>query len=159
MARNLLNGLKKTAVYGVTTTTAQTVYSDQVDMANYEGCVFTAVFKSTGASTGTAALSIIGTDTSTAASTDYTALNGASITVRKSTTASAKRVGALDIYRPQYRYLKAKVVQLAKIAVCSIVADHYGARYEPVTQSTAVSAAAHAAATLAASFKTVIEAT
>jgi len=60
MAQQLSKGIKQTAVYGVTTTTANsTLYSDYVDMANYNGCMFTFLFKSTGASTGTAALTIV----------------------------------------------------------------------------------------------------
>lgn len=159
MARNFLNNLRVTAIHGSISTTAQTHYSDQVDMAGYEGCAFEFVFRSTGASTGTAAVTIVGTDTSTADSTSYAAINGATMTVRKSTTASTKRVGVLDMYRPQYRYLKAKVVQQAKIATLAIIANKYDARYVPDAQSTGVTAAAHAAATLAATFKTVVEGT
>ncbi len=128
MSRNFCKGLKQDAVYGVTTTTAQTIYSDQVDLANYEGVMFSAVFKSTAASTGTATFTVIGTDTSTAASTSYTALNGASVTIAKSTTATGKRIASIDCYRPQYRYVKAKVVKLAKILISGIVAQKYGPR-------------------------------
>ena len=150
MAQNFTKGVKTNAVYGVLSTTAATVYSDQVDMAGYEGCRFVVLAKSTGASTGTAALSIVGTDTSTAASTSYAAVSGASITICKSTTASSKRIGTIDVFQPQKRYLKAKWVQLAKIALSGIVAEKYGPRIEPVAQST-YAASAFLAATVAAS--------
>jgi hypothetical protein len=159
MARNFLKENQVVSLLGSISTTAQTHYSAQVDTANYEGVAFLAAYRSTGASTGTAALTIVGTDTSTAASTNYTALNGASITVRKSTTLSCIRTGAIDCYRPQYRYLKAKSVNQAKITTLNIIGVKYGPRYGPVTQSTAVAAASHLAATVAASFVTCIEAT
>jgi hypothetical protein len=136
MGHSLNKGVKTNAVYGVLSTTAATVYSDQVDMSGYEGCRFVAIAKSTGASTGTAALTIVGTNTSTAASTGYVAISGASITVAKSTTASSQRIGTIDVLHPQKRYLKAKWVQLAKIALSGIVAEKYGPRVEPVAQST-----------------------
>jgi len=136
MAQNFTKGVKTNAVYGVLTTTAGTVYGDQVDAAGYEGVRFIALAKSTGASTGTGTFSIVGTDTSTADSTSYTAITGASITVDNSTTASSQRIGTIDVFQPQYRYLRAKWVQLAKIALSGIVAEKYGARVEPVAAST-----------------------
>lgn len=135
MATNLSRMVKTNCAMGVLTSTAATAYGDKIDMAGYEGCRFVGIFKSTAASTGTAVFTIIGTDTSTAASTSYTALNGASITVPKSTTAKTERFVVMDVYRPQYRYLKAKLVQTAKIWPSGIIADQYGTRYQPTSPS------------------------
>lgn len=144
MARNFSKYIKQDCVYGVTTTTAATYFGDQVDCANYEGVLITATFKSTAGSTGTAVFTVVGTDTSTAASTSYTALNGASITVTKSTAANAKRIASIDCYRPQYRYLKAKVVKTARLLQNSIVAQKYNPRVEPAEASTTYAGASAA---------------
>ena len=136
MARNFSKYIKQDAVYGPLSSTAKTDYSSQVDTANYEGVLFSALFKSTGASTGHCTFTVVGTDTSTAASTSYTALNGASVTVENSTTANAKRVASIDCYRPQYRYLKAKVVKQAGIFLNAILAQKYNPRVEPAEAST-----------------------
>jgi hypothetical protein len=154
--RNYLKDTHVKVIHGSISTSAQTHYSSQVDMAGYEGCCFVFTFRSTGASTGTAAVTIVATNTSTADSTSYTAITGAAITVRKSTAASATRTGAIDVCFPQQRYLKAKVVQQEKIATLSIVAHKYSPKVSPVVQSTAVSLTAHAAATVAASFPIVV---
>ncbi len=137
MAINLSRAVKINQISSlvVTTAAASSSYSAQVDMANYEGCVFIASFASSAASTGTASYKIRGTDTSTAASTSYTTLNGATVTVPASTTASSKRLAIIDCYRPTYRYLKADVVRKAKIGLNGIVAVQYGPRYQPTTPS------------------------
>ncbi len=136
MAQNFSKGIKLDASYGTLTTTAATVYGDQIDMANYDGVLLIGSFTSTGASTGIATWTVVGTDTSTAASTSYSALNGASVTVTASTTASGKRVAAIDLYRPQYRYLKAKLVKEAGILLNSITCLKYDTRVEPAAAST-----------------------
>jgi len=133
---NLSRSINHNAVYGVLSSTAKTVYSAQVDLSGAEGVRFLACFKSTAASTGTAALTVVGTDTSTAASTDYTAITGASVTIAKSTTANDKRIASLECCRPIYRYVKAKLVKQAGIFLNSIVAEKYGLATEPAAAST-----------------------
>lgn len=136
MANNFSKSIKQDAVYGVTTTTAKTFFGDKVDMATYEGALFTATFKSSAASTGHCTWTIVGTDTSTAASTSYTALNGASVTVEHSTTAGDKRIASIDCYRPQYRYLRTKMVKQAGILLNSIVCQKYSPCVQPAAAST-----------------------
>lgn len=146
MAQNFSKGLKQTAVQGVTTTTANsTIYGDRVDMANYDGCMFSFVFKSTATSTGTAGLSIVGSNSSTAAAATYTAISGASLTVTKSSNANSKRLASIDVYRPQYRYLRPLVVKKDRLILESVIAQQYGPRQEPAGASTTLAAATAAA--------------
>lgn len=133
---NLSRAVTRNAVYGVLSSTAKTVYGDKVDLSGAEGVVFTATFKSTAASTGTAVFSVVGTDTSTAASTSYTAIGSATVTIAKSTTANDKRVASIDCCQPIYRYVKAKLVKQAGIFLNSITAEKYGLAVQPAAAST-----------------------
>ncbi len=72
------------------TAAESTGWSDQVDLTECDSVLFVANLRSTAASTGTATLSVYGTNTSTADSTSYTAITGASVSIANSTTASAK---------------------------------------------------------------------
>lgn len=146
MGVNFSRSITANAVYGVLTTTAGTVYSDIVDLSGAKGVLFSALFKSTAASTGTATFTVVGTDTSTAASTDYTAITGASVTITNSTTANAKRLASIDVCQPIYRYVKAKLVKEAKILLNGILAQKYGLSVEPAAASTTYAAATAAAA-------------
>jgi hypothetical protein len=154
MGVNFSRSVNQNAVYGILSSTAKTVYSDKIDLSGYQGVNIVALFKSTGASTGTAAFTVVGTDTSTAASTSYTAITGASVTVAASTTANDKRICSIDCCQPIYRYLKAKLVKQAGIFLNGMIAEKYGAATEPVAASTT-----YAAATAAAALDLVIGAT
>jgi hypothetical protein len=136
MGLNLSRSVTRNAVYGILSSTAKTVYSDKVDLSGAKGVVFTALFKSSGASTGHATFTVVGTDTSTAASTSYTAITGASVTVENSTTPTDKRVCNIDCCNPIYRYVKAKLVKQAGIFLNGIVAQKYGLSVEPASAST-----------------------
>jgi len=133
--RNISREFAPTAVLGYTASTAaaSTDYSAMVDAAHYGGCLFTAMFASTGASTGTAAFSIVGTNTSTGDSTSYSTINGASVTVCNSTTAKAARWASIDTYLNKYRYLKAKVVRTSMIGTNGILAQRYACNLTPTT--------------------------
>jgi hypothetical protein len=115
---------------------ASTTYSTQVDMAGYDGCLFTATFGTTAGSTGTATFSIRGTNTSTAASTLYSAISGASVTIAASTTARTGKFASIDIYLSKYRYLKSRFVRTAGVRVQSVLAQSYASRYLPTSPST-----------------------
>lgn len=131
--KNLSRLTKATAVYGVLSSTAKSIYSDQVDMTEYDGCLFSAMFKSTAGSTGTAAFTIVGTNSSTAGSTAYATINGASATVAKSTSADDKRLVQIDVDKSTYRYLKAKLVKQAKILLSGIIAQQYAGSHLPAS--------------------------
>lgn len=146
MANNFSRSIKQDAVYGVTTTTAKTFYGDRVDMANFEGALFTALFKSTAGSSGTVAFTIVGSNSTATADGSLTALNGATCTVSKSTSATDKRVASIDVFRPQYRYLKAKFVKQAGILCNAVLCQKYGERVESAAASTTYAAATAAGA-------------
>jgi hypothetical protein len=155
MARNFIKTVKTDGVFASVTTTANsTLFSDYVDLANYEGCMLTAIFKSTAASTGTCTFTVVGADSTSTAKASATAVNGASVSVAHSTTLNGKRVAAIDVYRPQYRYVAAKLAKQAGLICNGIIAQRYGTRYQPAPASTT-----YAAATAAASFDLVVEGT
>lgn len=155
MARNFIKGITTDTVFATVTTTANsTLFSDYVDLANAEGCMFTAIFKSTAGSTGTCTFTVVGADSTSTAKASATAINGASVSVTASTAANAKRTAAIDVYRPQYRYVAAKFNKKNRLILCGAIAQRYGLRVNPTTASTTP-----AAATAAAAFKLVIEGT
>lgn len=155
MAINFTKKIKTDGVFASVTTTANsTLFTDYVDLANYEGVAFTAIFKSTAASTGTCVMTAVGAESSTTAKASATAINGASVTIAKSTTANGKRVCGIDLYRPQYRYVAAKFVKTDRLILNGVIAQRYGTRYQPAPDSTT-----YAAATAAASFDLVVEGT
>ena len=155
MAQNFIKAIKTDNVFAAVTTTANsTLFSDYVDLANYEGCQLTALFKSTAGSTGTCTFTAVGADSTSTAKASATAINGASVAVTASTAANGKRVAAIDVYRPQYRYVAAKLVKKAGLICNGILAQKYGTRSYPAPASTT-----YAAATAAAAFDLVIEGT
>ncbi len=136
MGTQALKGFKKTLVKGyLSSTAAGTTYSDKIDMANFDGVAFDLAFGTTAGSTGTATFSVVGTDTSTAASTSYAALTGFSASITATTAGTVGKFASIEVTRPQYRYLKAKLVRVGKVRVQSIMATQSGPRYEPVTHS------------------------
>ncbi|MFA5234964.1 MAG: hypothetical protein WC390_11250 [Sulfurimonas sp.] len=136
MGANFSRTIKQDAVYGVLATAASTVYSDKIDLSGYKGVLITALFKSTGASTGHCTFTVVGANSTATDSTSYTAITGASVTVEHSTTANDKRVCSLDICQPIYRYVKAKLVKQAGILLNGLLAQKYGAAVEPTAAST-----------------------
>lgn len=131
--RNISREFSPTAVLGKTDSTAaaSTDYSAMIDMKGYSGVLFTAMFASTGASTGTAAFSIVGTNTSTADSTSYSTIS--SVTICKSTTAKAARWASIDVYLPKYRYMRAKLIRTAMIGTNAALAQRYACNLTPTT--------------------------
>lgn len=107
----------------------ETVAGAALDMSGYEGVLFLA-----GAFQGAAvdfALKAQQCDTSGGT---YADLEGTSLTF--STAADANAYAALDIWKPQERYVKAAVVVPDITAVpLWVIAIQYGAKDVPVTQS------------------------
>ncbi len=131
---NLSKDVKTTLISIALTSTAETDYSDQIDMSGYDGVWFQAIVATTAASTGTATFAAVGTNTSTAASTDYSSITGASVTITPTTSVISKFC-SLDMPKPRYRYLKTKSVRTAKCAFGGILAHQYSPATAPVTQS------------------------
>lgn len=146
--KNLSKMTAATLALGRTASTAaaSSAYSDKIDMADFSGCLFTAAFQSSAASTGTATFSIKGSTSSTAGSSAYSVINGASITIPKSTSATSKRWAAIDIYLPKYRYLKALVNRKQMIGVNAVLAQRYAPKYMPTTPGSTTIATATVAA-------------
>jgi hypothetical protein len=135
--KNLGRRTKATACYGVTTTPANsTLYGDAIDMAEYDGCLFSALFKSTAASTGAAIFSVKGATSSTVAAAAYNTINGATATISKSTTANAKRLVQVDVDKSRYRYLRALVAKTSHLILEGVIAQQYGGPYQPASTGT-----------------------
>ncbi len=120
----------------LTSTGTADVFSNQVDVSGFDGVLFRGIFGTTATSTGTGTFSVVGTNTSTAASTDYSTINGASVTIAASTTARAGRFLSVDVDKPKYRYLRAKLERTAGVRWQGTLADRYSARYLPTSPST-----------------------
>ena len=135
--KNLSRLLSADLVQGFLTSTGTAdVYSEQVDVSGFDGCLFRGIFGTTATSTGTATFSVVGTNTSTAASTDYSSINGASVTIAASTTARLGKFLGIDIDKPKYRYLQAKLERTAGVRWQGTLSDCYSARYAPTSPST-----------------------
>lgn len=148
MAQNFSKGFRQNAVFaGVTTTTANsTLFSAYVDMANYNGVCFSALFRSTAASTGTCTFALYGAASSTVAKASAVAISGATATISKSTTATGLRLASIDVYHPQARYVCAKFTKLASLFISGAIAQQYDPRVEPAAASTTYAAATAAGA-------------
>lgn len=131
---NLMTSLQTMLASSGWSSTAATNYSDQIDMQGFDGVRFTIIVTSSAGSTGTAITSLVGTETSTAASTDYTAVTSSSNSIAASTTAGNLLVIS-DFPKPRYRYLKLKAVRLAQKAFAGIVADKYSPMVHGTTQA------------------------
>lgn len=137
MARQLTKESKLLACSSQLTSTAGTFYTAPlIDTAGYQGCRFIAVIRSTAGSTGTIAWTIGGQNTTSTASTNFNAITGASVTVAVCATASALRIGSIEVAAPQYRYLRSKMVKKTKIIVQSVLAELYGPSESPANPST-----------------------
>ena len=135
--KNLSRLLSADLVQGYLTSTGTADdYSEQVDVSGFDGCLFRGIFGTTASSTGTGAFSVIGTAISTAASTDYSSLDGASVTIAASTTVRLGKFIGIDVDKPKYRYLKAKLERTAGVRWQGTLADRYSARYLPTSPST-----------------------
>jgi hypothetical protein len=133
---NLSKSVKNTLVQGyLSSTGAVTAYGNQIDMSGFDGVQLTGVLGTTVGSTGTAALSLVGTNTSTAASTSYSAITGASVTITATTAGTTGKFVLLDCPKPRYRYLKVKLTRVGKVRWQGTVANQYAPAVEPVTQS------------------------
>lgn len=131
---NLLTNVQVSLLSSVWSTTAATNYSDQIDMQGFDGVALIAVVTSSAASTGTAVTSLIGTETSTAASTDYTAVTSSSNSISATTTAGYDLV-VMDFPKPRYRYLKLKAVRTALKGIGGIIAIKYSPMVSGTTQA------------------------
>jgi hypothetical protein len=134
---NLSKSVKNTLVSGyLSSTGAVTHYSAQIDMCGFDGLQLKGVLGTTAGSSGTAALSLVGTNTSTASSTDYSSITGASVTITATTAGTTGKFVLLDCPKPRYRYLKAKLTRVGKVRWQGTFAEQYSPATEPVTQST-----------------------
>lgn len=135
--KNLSRLISADLVQGYLTSTGTAdVYSEQVDVSGFDGVLFRGFFGSTGGSTGDGTFSVVGTNTSTAASTDYSSINDASVTIAASTTARLGKFLGVDVDKPRCRYLRAKLERTAGVRWQGTLADCYSARYLPTSPST-----------------------
>lgn len=131
---NLMTSVQSSLCSSAWSSTAATNYSDQIDMQGFDGVHFAIVVTSSAGSTGTAVTSLVGTETSTAASTDYTAVTSSSNAISATTTAG-NMIVISDFPKPRYRYLRLKAVRTAGKAFAGIVATKYGPMVHGTTQS------------------------
>lgn len=140
---NLLKRTKTTRVMNAVAagTTDQT--SSWVDMANFDGVMFTIAF---GTITGTAVTSVKLQGATDGSGTGATDLTGTSITVADT---DDNKVAILDLYQPDrtYRYIAAYVDRgTANAVIDGITAIQYAPRNLPTTQdsTTVLGSEAHA---------------
>ena len=117
-------------------TVATDFYSDQVDMANYDGACFIHMWGTTAGSSGTFIATVVGTDTSTAASTDYETISGSSIAITATTAGTVQKFTRQEVYRPRYRYLKTLINRTGKTNFHGTMVFKYGGRNEAVAATT-----------------------
>lgn len=120
----LSNSIKLTKVTDHTAAGTSAVNSGSVDMAGFEGVIFISSF-------GTAAA---GNTVEAAQSTDdssFADLEGSSVT-----SGTSDEDVWIDIYRPQERYVRAEFARGTSSTLESIWAIQYGARKQPVDNTT-----------------------
>ena len=125
MSQQLSNGVKITKVKDHSTAATSAVESDPVDMAGFEGVLFITSF-GTAASGNTLLAS-----QDTASGGSYTDLLGTSVT-----SGTSDEDVWLDVYRPTKRYVRVEAARGTSSTLESIWAIQYGARVQPVDNTT-----------------------
>ena len=131
---NLSNAVKVDQVLGYYAAAQNTLKSDIVDMAGYEGCLFLFEF-GTILNNGTIACDINGNNTNATGGTKMA--GGASVTITAALATAAKSVIAVDVYQPnatddKYRYLEAMItLGVANTLVLGVTAIRYGGKLKP----------------------------
>jgi hypothetical protein len=136
IGQQLLPQVKVTPVKNaVAAGTGDTIQSDAVDMAGFEGVMFIVKF---GAIVAGAVTTVKAQQSATAAlAGTEDDLTGTAISVADD---DDNQVAILDIYRPGDRYVNCAVVRATQnVTIESIVAVQYGANNVPVTQPSTVS--------------------
>jgi len=133
-----------TALIGsyLTSTGTADDYSQQIDMGGFDGVHCVGIYGTTATSTGTGTFALVGTATSTAASTDYSSISGASVSITASTGGTTGKLVSLDCPQPRYRYLKLKLSRTAGVRWQGTVATKYSPVVQPTTASTSMGATA-----------------
>lgn len=128
MSRNLSNQMKLTRAKVAVAAGTSDQNSSIIDMANFEGVIFTVLF---GTITSGAVTSVKLQHGADSGGSDMADIEGTSITVADTESNKAVR---LDLYRPRYRYVRCVVDRGTQNAVLDgITADQYGARVQPTT--------------------------
>lgn len=121
----LSNGIKITKVADHTTAGTSAVEATGVDMAGFEGVLFVTSF-GTAASGNTLLAS-----QDTASGGSYTDLLGSSVT-----SGTSDEDVWIDVYRPTKRYVRVEAARGTSSTLESIWAIQYGARKQPVDNTT-----------------------
>lgn len=136
MRKNLTDQVVTTRVSNAVAVGTSTVAGSTIDMAGFEGVRFIVQYgaitdgtpnlqaQQGAASDMSDAADLLGTDVAVADTDD-------------------NKMAILDIYAPQERYVRCRVVRggATGCVIDSIIAEQYGARSEPVTQGSTVAAA------------------
>lgn len=132
MANNISNQIKTTRIMNAVAAGQTDQTSSAVDMANFEGARFTALF---GTITSGAVTSVkVQQSSDDGASDTYADLEGTSISVADDDDNQAV---VIDVWRPRERYLKVVIDRGTQNAVIDgVVAEQYGARVLPTTDDT-----------------------
>lgn len=126
--------------YTVAAGTTDTLLSDVIDTAGYEGVRIVVGF---GTITSTAVTSIKVRQCDTSGGT-YADLEGSSITVADD---DDNQIAVIDVYRPRERYLKTSISRATANAVIDFaIVEFYGSRVVPAanTDATVISTELHA---------------
>lgn len=121
----LTNAVKITKVKDHSTAATSAVESDYVDMAGFEGVVFITSFGT--AASGNTLLAA----QDSASGGSYTDLEGTSVT-----SGTSDEDVWIDVYRPTKRYVRAEAARGTSSTLESIWAIQYGARVQPVDNTT-----------------------
>lgn len=132
----LLHGCKYTMMLSYTAAgTSDITPAVVIDTAGYEGVQFIA---SIGAVTATGRAIIYPEHSAASASTSMVAMTSYGSGTTSGTTAMGTKCIVLDLYRPTKRYVSAYIDRhTANVVVNSLIAICYGAKKQPVSQSTA----------------------
>lgn len=122
---NLLHNVKITKIQDHTTAASTDVESDIVDMAGYEGVVFVTSF-------GTAAA---GNLCKVKGNTVGTTVGITDLAGTATAPGASDEDVAIDVFRPQYRYLSFTAIRDVSSTVESMWAIQYGAKHPPVTNT------------------------
>lgn len=125
MAQALSHRIAGRFVQAIYTTGCTTLASSAVDMAGYDGALFTHV---TGNTTSTVTFLVQGS--ATTATTDYVAISGATVN-----STAATRLLQVDLYRPGFRYLRAVTNSTGTANTGAIICQQYDSRTSPTTSA------------------------
>lgn len=136
---NFVKEVKHTRVSNGVAAGTSDFFTSYVDNQNFDGVVMTALL-GTVTGSGTCVFSLWGATSSTASTTGYTAISGATISI---TAGEDNKFLTVEASRPRQRFIRGKLVRaVGNVVVDGVLAQQHSPRKLPVTHSTSTYGAA-----------------